>query len=79
MNFMQKKPQKREKFCYFCVNNIPQIDYKATDILQKMTSNYQRILPRKRMGSCARHQRQLTVAVKRARVMGLLPYTNDQK
>ena len=74
-----KKQVQRAKFCYFCVNNIKHIDYKATDILQKMTSNYQRILPRKRMGSCARHQRQLTVAVKRARVMALIPYTNGQK
>lgn len=71
--------KQRERFCYFCLNNIRDIDYKEADILQKFTSNYQRILPRRRMGSCARHQRQLTTAVKRARYMALIPYTNDQK
>lgn len=78
---MQKKAKQkeRERFCYFCVHNIKDIDYKATDILQKFTSNYQKILPRKRMGACARHQRQLGIAVKRARFMALIPYTNNQK
>ena len=76
---MRKKPQRREKkdrFCYFCVNNINYIDYKDIDNIKKFTSNYAKILPAKRMGSCATHQRQLGTAVKRARFMALLPYTN---
>jgi len=47
--------------------------------LQKFTSNYQKILGRKRMGACARHQRQLGTAVKRARFMALIPYKNSQQ
>ncbi|HLD21556.1 MAG TPA: 30S ribosomal protein S18 [Patescibacteria group bacterium] len=75
----QQQKQQRKHFCYFCSNNIKEIDYKNVTILQKFISNYQRILPRSRMGSCARHQRQLTQAVKRARFMGLVAYINDQK
>lgn len=75
----RKKSEQRRRFCYFCSNNIRDIDYKKTDIIQKFISNYQRILPRSRMGSCARHQRMLGQAVKRARFMALIPYTNDQK
>lgn len=74
-----KRNVQRERFCYFCLHNIADIDYKNTDILQKFTSNYQKILSRRRMGSCAHHQRQLGVAVKRARFMALIPYMNDQK
>lgn len=71
--------KQRERFCYFCVNNIPEIDYKDINTLQKFTSNYQKILPRKRMGCCAKHQRQLQQAVKRARYMALIPYIAGQK
>ncbi|MFH0818485.1 MAG: 30S ribosomal protein S18 [Patescibacteria group bacterium] len=72
---IKKRRTKAEQFCYFCVNNIKDIDYKQTDIIAKFTSNYAKILPRSRMGSCASHQRKLTQAVKRARYMALLPYT----
>ncbi len=75
----KKRDQKQERFCFFCVNNIPEIDYKNINVLQKFTSNYQKILPRKRMGACAKHQRQLAKSVKRARYMALIPYTNEQK
>ncbi|MFH1425826.1 MAG: 30S ribosomal protein S18 [Candidatus Kerfeldbacteria bacterium] len=76
-----RKPQRKERdrFCYFCLNGIPEIDYKDVNTIQKFTSNYQKILPRKRMGCCARHQRQLGTAVKRARLMALIPYTTGQK
>ncbi|MBU0670730.1 MAG: 30S ribosomal protein S18 [Patescibacteria group bacterium] len=70
----QEKP--KERFCYFCTNNIRDIDYKDADTIKKFTSNYAKILPSKRMGSCAKHQRKLERAVKRARFMALLPYTN---
>ena len=75
----QQRQQEQERFCFFCVNNISDVDYKNTTVLQKFTSNYQKILPRKRMGACARHQRQLGQAVKRARFMALIPYINDHK
>ncbi len=71
----QQRPE-RDKFCYFCVNNLRDIDYKNTQVLQKFTSNYAKILPSKRMGACADHQRKLAQAVKRARYMALIPYVN---
>jgi len=62
------------KECYFTKNNIRFIDYKDTDILKKFINPYGRLISRKRTGVCAKSQRQLATAVKRARYMGLLPY-----
>ncbi len=63
-----------KKQCYFSQHNIKFIDYKDTEILRKFLNPHGRILSRKRSGISARYQRQLAVAVKRARFMGLLPY-----
>ncbi len=62
------------KQCYFSKNNIKQVDYKDTEILKKFLNPHGRMLSRKKSGVCARSQRQLAVAVKRARFMGLLPF-----
>lgn len=62
------------KECYFTKNHIRFIDYKDTEILKKFINPYGRLISRKRTGVCAKSQRQLAVAVKRARFMGLLPY-----
>ena len=62
------------KQCYFLQNNIQFIDYKDTDILKKFLNPHARMVSRKKSGVCARSQRQLAEAVKRARFMGLLPY-----
>lgn len=62
------------KECYFTKNNIKYIDYKDTGILKKFINPHGRIISRKRTGICAKYQRQLSVAIKRARFMGLLPY-----
>ncbi|RJQ32896.1 30S ribosomal protein S18 [Candidatus Parcubacteria bacterium] len=62
------------KQCYFCTNNINAIDYKRTEILKKFLSHHGRISPRLDTGVCARHQRKLATAIKRARIMGLLPF-----
>ncbi len=62
------------KQCYFTQNNIKYVDYKDTDILKKFLNPHGRIISRKRTGVCAKYQRQLAVAIKRARFMGLLPY-----
>lgn len=73
----KKKPTNnnvKEKFCYFCSNNLVDIDYKKPEMIGKFCSNYAKILPKKRMGSCTKHQRKLAQAVKRARFMALLPY-----
>lgn len=66
----------KKKTCHFCANGILEIDYKNTQLLQRFLSSYARILPKRRTGTCAKHQRQLARAVKRARTMALLPYTN---
>lgn len=59
---------------FFSANNIKYIDYKDVEILKKFLANNARILPRKRTGLTASHQRELAQAVKRARFMGLLPF-----
>lgn len=63
-----------QKQCYFSQNNIRQIDYKDTEILKKFLNPHGRMISRKKSGVSARSQRQLAVAVKRARFMGLLPF-----
>lgn len=63
-----------KKECYFTQNHIRFIDYKDTEILKKFINPYGRLVSRRRSGTSARSQRQLAVAVKRARFMGLLPY-----
>ncbi|MDA2921808.1 30S ribosomal protein S18 [Patescibacteria group bacterium AH-259-L07] len=63
-----------QKHCYFCVNNINEIDYKNTDLLRRFISPYEKILPRRKKGTCAKHQRKLARAIKRARIMALLPF-----
>ncbi len=75
----RKQLAPEDRFCYFCSHNVSDIDYKETNMIGKFVSNYKKILPRKRMGTCAKHQRQLSTAVKRARYMALLPYTPNQK
>ncbi|MBU1557347.1 30S ribosomal protein S18 [Patescibacteria group bacterium] len=62
------------KQCHFSKNNITQIDYKDVDALKKFINPHGRMVARKRTGICAKHQRQLSEAIKRARFMGLMPY-----
>lgn len=68
-------PRRRKKVCYFCANHIDHVDYKDVDLLKRYISEKGKILPRRVTGTCAKHQRTLTVAIKRARIMGLLPFT----
>ena len=67
---------KKEKRCHFCVNNLKEIDYKNADLLRRFINSYGKIFPKKRMGTCSSHQRKLATAIKRARVMAILPFTN---
>lgn len=60
--------------CYFSANNIKHIDYKDVEVLKKFLNPHARIMAKKRTGVCAKHQRMLAEAVKRARFIGLLPY-----
>ena len=74
-----RQPQKRrKKVCVFCQDKISYIDYKDTARLRKFTSPERaKLLPRRVTGTCAKHQRQLTLAIKRSRQMALMPYTSD--
>ena len=67
----------RKKVCNLCVENIKEIDYKDVNKLRRYVSERAKILPRRVTGTCAFHQRQLTVAIKRARHVALMPYTAD--
>lgn len=67
----------RKKVCAFCVDKIDAIDYKDISRLRRFVSERAKILPRRVTGTCARHQRELTVAIKRARYLALIPYTSD--
>ena len=67
----------RKKVCSFCVDKIEHIDYKDVNRLRKYISERAKIIPRRVTGTCARHQRDLTTAIKRARQVALLPYVAD--
>jgi len=61
--------------CYFCQRNVREIDFKDTELLRKFLSGLAKIKARKRTGVCSSHQRKLAKVIKRARHLGLLPYT----
>ena len=67
----------RKKVCGFCVDKVESIDYKDVARLRRYISERAKILPRRVTGTCARHQRELTVAIKRARHFALLPFSSD--
>jgi small subunit ribosomal protein S18 len=67
----------RRKPCTFCVEKVTDIDYKAHQRLRKFISDRGKILPRKTSGTCAGHQRMLAAAIKRARVVALVPFTAE--
>ncbi|NLY88515.1 MAG: 30S ribosomal protein S18 [Firmicutes bacterium] len=73
----RERGKKRRKICAFCVDKVEKVDYKDVARLRKFITERGKILPRRISGSCARHQRQLTVAIKRARHLALLPFTSD--
>lgn len=67
----------KRKVCVFCADKSAQIDYKDTFKLRKFISEKSKIVPRRISGNCAKHQREVTEAIKRARYIALLPYTSD--
>ena len=69
--------RKKKKVCQFCVENLTEIDYKETARLRKYISERAKILPKRVTGTCAKHQRDLAIAIKRARTMALLSYISD--
>ncbi|MBR1420425.1 MAG: 30S ribosomal protein S18 [Selenomonadaceae bacterium] len=67
----------RRKVCSFCVDKVEHIDYKDAAKLRRFITERGKILPRRISGNCAKHQRQVTVAIKRARNIALLPFTAE--
>lgn len=74
--FSQKPQVVVDKACYFCQENLDEVDYKDAGLLRRFTSSYGKIAPRRRSGLCAKHQRKVAMGIKRARVMALLPFVN---
>lgn len=69
-----RKGRPRRKVCYFKQNRIAEIDYKNVELLKKFVTPNGKITSRRVTGTCAKHQRELAVAIKNARLMGLLPF-----
>ena len=68
--------EQKAKQCYFCVNGLKEVDYKDGQLLRKFLSSYAKILPKRRTHVCAKHQRKVDEAIKRARFMAILPFIN---
>lgn len=75
MNHQPNQQPFVKKSCFFCSNKIEAIDYKDTLLMRKFMSSQAKIMPPKRTGNCAGHQRMIARAIKRARAMALLSYT----
>ena len=71
------KKTSRKKVCSFCVDKVETIDYKDVAKLKKYITEKGKILPRRQTGTCAKHQRELATAIKRARFMALIPYVGE--
>ncbi len=71
------KKREEEKVCGFCMDKAEHIDYKDINVLKKYITERGKILPRRISGNCAKHQRMLTLAIKRARNIALLPFTTE--
>ena len=70
-----RKPKK--KICGYCVDKIVNVDYKQYEKLKRFVTERGKILPRRISGNCAKHQRQLTKAIKKARIMALMPFSTE--
>lgn len=68
---------RRKKVCQFCADKTAEIDYKDVELLKKYVTERGKILPKRITGTCAIHQREITKAIKRARIVALLPYTAE--
>jgi len=71
----RRRPPRRRKFCKFCADKSLTIDHKDPDLLKQFVTERYKIVPARVTGVCAKHQRSLTTAIKRARVLALLPFT----
>ena len=73
-NRSKSKGYRRRKVCRFCQNKVKVIDYKSVDILQTYITERGKIIPRRISGTCAKHQRALSAAIKRSRQIALMPF-----
>ena len=74
---MQRRFKPRKKVCSFCADKSKNIDYKDINKLKKHITERGKILPRRVNGNCSKHQRELTISIKRARQVALLPYSAE--
>ena len=77
MAYQKRGGRRRRKVDYIAANHIEDIDYKDTELLKRFISERGKILPRRVSGTSAKNQRRLTIAIKRARIMGLLPFVAE--
>ena len=77
MAYQKRGGRRRRKVDYIAANHIEYIDYKDTELLKRFISERGKILPRRVRGTSAKNQRRLTIAIKRARIMGLLPFVAE--
>ncbi len=75
--FKPRNKRTRRKICGFCVDKLEHIDYKDLARLRKYVTERGKIMPRRMSGVCAKHQRELAIAIKRARIVALLPYVSE--
>lgn len=73
----EKGRKTRRKVCAFCVDKVDDIDFKETSRLRRYITERGKIVPRRISGNCAKHQRQVTIAIKRARHIALMPFTAE--
>jgi small subunit ribosomal protein S18 len=76
-NQFRKRRKRRPKVCHYCASKIERVDYKEAEKLRRYITERGKVIPKRVTGTCAKHQRQLTRAIKRARFLALLPYTSD--
>ncbi|MDO9507823.1 MAG: 30S ribosomal protein S18 [Thermovirgaceae bacterium] len=76
-NGTKRNKKRKPKVCQFCVDKVEHLEYKEVEKLKKFISERGKIVPRRVTGNCAKHQRQLTEAIKRVRYLALLPYSAE--
>ncbi len=74
---MQRRFKPRKRICSFCADKVDNIDYKDINKLKKYVTDRGKILPRRISGNCSKHQREVTISIKRARQVALLPYSAE--
>jgi len=73
------KVVEKENSCYWCLNGLTEVDFTDPVLLRKFMSSFMKIMPRRRSGLCALHQRKMAKAIKRARTLGMVPYVPVHK